>query len=83
MIFVGFEGFQKRSSKERSQELFCSIRPSIIVHVDLAIGSYRHGVSTVVPRMTKVAWHLKRNEIQNSQPNETKKKFVYNISRSG
>ena len=33
--------------------------------------------------MTKVAWHLKRDEIQNSQPNETKKKFVYNISRSG
>ena len=33
--------------------------------------------------MTKVAWHLKRNEIQNSQPNETKKQFVYNISRSG
>jgi hypothetical protein len=80
--FVGFEvskavlerGFARTYSLDMS---------SIILRVDLAIGSYRHGVSTVIPSMTKVAWHLKRNEIQNSQPNETKKKFVYNISRSG
>src|SRR5260221_3719026 len=32
--------------------------------------------------MTKVAWHLKRDEIQNSHPSETKKEFVYNISNS-
>jgi zinc dependent phospholipase C len=56
---------------------------SVFFRVDLAIGSYRHAVSTVIPRMTKVAWHLKRNEIQNSHPSETKKEFTYNISRSG
>jgi hypothetical protein len=33
--------------------------------------------------MTKVAWHLKRDEIQNSHPSETKKEFIYNISNSG
>jgi hypothetical protein len=30
-----------------------------------------------------VAWHLKRDEIQNSHPSETKKEFLYNISNSG
>jgi len=37
----------------------------------------------VIPRMTKVAWHLKRDEIQNSRPSESKKEFVHNISNSG
>ena len=56
---------------------------SVFFSVELAVGSYRHAVSTVIPRMTKVAWHLKRDEIQNSHPSETKKEFIYNISNSG
>jgi hypothetical protein len=56
---------------------------SVFLGVDLAISSYRHAVSTVIPRTTKVAWHLKRREIQNSHPSETKTKFIYNISNSG
>jgi len=56
---------------------------SVFFRVDLAIGSYRHAVSTVIPRTTKVAWHLKRDEIQHSDPSETKTKFIYNISNSG
>ena len=56
---------------------------SVFVHVDLTLGSYRHAVSTVIPRMTKVAWHLKKDEIQHGDPSETKTKFVYNVSNSG
>lgn len=55
---------------------------SIFLRVDLALGSYRHGVSKVIPRMTKVAWHLKKDEIQYSHPSETKSQFLYHISRS-
>src|SRR2546421_8475054 len=40
-------------------------------------------VSTVIPHMTKVAWHLKKDEIQNSHPSETRQEFMYNISNSG
>src|ERR1700757_5022136 len=79
--FIGFEvsepvlerAFARTYSLEMS---------SIFFSVDMAIGSYRHAASTVIPRMTKVAWHLKKDEIQNSHPNETKKKFIYNISKS-
>lgn len=80
--FIGFEvskpvlerAFAKTYSVEMS---------SVFLGVDLAISSYRHAVSTVIPRTTKVAWHLKRREIQNSHPSETKTKFIYNISNSG
>src|ERR1700739_4378952 len=80
--FVGFEvstpALERAFARTYSLDM-----SSILFHVDLAIGSYRHAVSTVIPRMTKVAWHLKRDEIQNSHPNETKKNFIYNISPSG
>jgi hypothetical protein len=56
---------------------------SVFFSVDLAIGSYRHAVSNVIPSMTKVAWHLKKDEIQHSDPSETKTKFLYHISNSG
>jgi hypothetical protein len=79
--FIGFEvskpvlerAFAKTYSLEMS---------SVFGSVDLAIGCYRHAVSTVVPRMTKVAWHLKKDEIKHSEPSETKAKFIYNISNS-
>jgi hypothetical protein len=32
--------------------------------------------------MTKVAWQLNKDKIQNSHPTETKAKFIYNVSRS-
>jgi len=80
--FIGFEvsepvlerAFARTYSLEMS---------SVFFSVDLSIGSYRHAVSTVIPRMTKVAWHLKRDEITNSHPSETKTEFIYNISNSG
>jgi Zinc dependent phospholipase C len=80
--FIGFE-----VSKELLERAFAKTysidMSSIFFSVDLAIGSYRHAVSTVIPRTTKVAWHLKRDEIQHSDLSETKTKFIYNISNSG
>jgi hypothetical protein len=80
--YIGFE--VSKSVLERAFIKTYSIEmSSVFVSVDLAIGSYRHAVSTVIPRTTKVAWHMKRKQIQNSDPSETRKKFTYNISQSG
>lgn len=80
--FIGFEVskpvLERAFAKTYSLDL-----SSVFFSVDLAIGSYRHAVSKIIPRMTKVAWHLKRNEIQHSDPSETKDKFIYHISNSG
>ena len=80
--FIGFEVSKPVLERAFAKTYSLDIS-SVFFSLDLAIGSYRHAVSTVVPRMTKVAWHLKKEEITNSHPGETKKEFIYNVSRSG
>jgi hypothetical protein len=80
--FIGFE-VSKPVLERAFAKTYGIEMSSVFRSVDLAIASYRHAVSTVIPRMTKVAWHLKRKQIQNSDPSETRSKFVYNISNSG
>ena len=79
--FIGFE--VSKPVLERAFLRTYSLEiSSIFFRVDMVIGSYRHAVSTVIPRMTKVAWQLNKDKIQNSHPTETKTKFTYNLSRS-
>jgi hypothetical protein len=54
----------------------------IFMNVDLAIGSYRRAVGTILPALTRVAWQLKGQEIRKDAPSITRKKFLYNLSRS-
>jgi hypothetical protein len=44
--------------------------------------SYRYSVSALIPKATRVAWNLKQNDIERDLPGITRKKFLYNISRS-
>src|ERR1700730_7077997 len=50
--------------------------------VDLAIGSYRRSVSTLIPEMTRVALLSRHDVIVKDTPNFNRKKFLYNLSRS-
>jgi hypothetical protein len=52
-------------------------------NLDLAIGTYRRTVSSIIPEMTRVAWELKKDEIEKASPGITREKFVYNLSRAG
>jgi len=79
--FIGFE-VPKTALERAFADTYCIDLSSIFVSVDLAIGSYRHAVSSVIPRTTRVAWHIKRHEIQNSHPNEVRSQFIYNVSHS-
>ena len=79
--FIGFE-VSKPVLERAFARTYCVNLSSVFLSVDLAIGSYRHAVSSVIPRTTKVAWHMKRHEIQNSHPNEVRKEFIYNVSHS-
>jgi hypothetical protein len=79
--FIGFD--VSKSVLERAFAKTYSIEmSSVFGSVDLAIGTYRHSVAKVIPRTTKVAWHLKKKQIQNSDPSETRKKYIYNVSGS-
>jgi hypothetical protein len=54
----------------------------VFANFDLAVGSYRRTVSSILPAMTRVAWQIKKQEIRKEAPGITRKKFLYNISRS-
>ena len=51
-------------------------------NLDLALGSFRYSVSNIIPGMTRVAWQLKGDTVVKEIPGMTKKKFLYNLSRS-
>jgi hypothetical protein len=51
-------------------------------NLDLALGSFRYSVGSIIPGMTRVAWQLKRDQVTKEIPGVTKKKFLYNLSRS-
>jgi hypothetical protein len=50
-------------------------------NLDLAIGTFRRAVGGLIPEMTKVAWEMKKDEIEKSQPGITREKFLYNLSQ--
>ena len=50
--------------------------------LDLALGSFRHSVGSVIPGMTRVAWQLKKEQVVKEIPGTTRKMFLYNLSRS-
>jgi hypothetical protein len=49
---------------------------------DLAIGTFRHAISTLIPDMTRVALISRRKEIVSDTPNFNEKEFLYHLSRA-
>ncbi len=47
-----------------------------------AIGSYRHDISKVIPKATRIAWEVKEDDIKRDLPGMTRNQFLYNLSRS-
>jgi hypothetical protein len=54
----------------------------VLVSEEKALSSYRHDVSKLIPKATRIAWSLKKNEIKDDTPDATRKRFLYNLSRS-
>ncbi len=53
----------------------------VFLSLDLALGSYRRAVSTVIPQMTKVAWETRKEEITQRAPGARREKFLFRLSR--
>jgi Zinc dependent phospholipase C len=56
---------------------------SMFTNFDLAVETYRRGVSFVIPEMTKVAWQARKDDIQREYPGTTRNQFLYHLSRAG
>jgi hypothetical protein len=55
---------------------------SVLPDENRVMGSYRRDVSKLIPKATRVAWTLKKNDIQRDEPSMTKREFLYNLSRA-
>jgi hypothetical protein len=82
--YKAFIGFQvAKPVLQRAFEDTYGLRiEQVFFNVDLAIGSYRRAVGSVLPALTKVAWQIRGPEIRKDAPGITRKKFLYNLSRS-
>ena len=54
----------------------------VFSNLDLALGTYRRSVGSIIPTMTKAAWAAKKDEIVGGTPGVTQRKFVYILSRA-
>ncbi|HLW99318.1 MAG TPA: zinc dependent phospholipase C family protein [Candidatus Acidoferrales bacterium] len=79
-----FIGFQVATPLlERAfEETYCVPLRSIFDNLDQSIGSYRFSVRSVMPEATKVAWAMRKDDIQKDLPTMTRKKFLFNLSRA-
>ena len=79
--FIGFE--VAKPVLERAFLKTYGVKLSdIFANLDLSIGSFRWSVSRAIPEMTRVALLTKKDEMVKENPSFTKKKFLYNLSRS-
>src|SRR5580693_10255779 len=79
--FIGFE-VSAPLLEQAFQETYGLDLKSVLSDEDKVLGSYRHDVSQLLPKATRIAWSLKKDQIMKDQPGMTKKKFLYNLSRA-
>ena len=79
-----FIGFQVAAPllEQAFRETYGLDLKGVLQNEDKLIGSYRRNVSKLIPRATRVAWSLKEKDIESDMPGITRKKFLYNLSRS-
>lgn len=79
--FIGFQ-VSKPLLEQAFRETYGLDLKSVLTDEDRVLGSYRHDVSQLLPKATRIAWSLKKNDIMKDQPGITKRKFLYNLSRA-
>jgi len=79
--FIGFE-----ISKPLLERVFPQVYgiefKDAMAKEDLAIGTFRWSVSSVIPKMTKVAWATHKDEITKDRPDMAERVFLYHLSRA-
>ena len=79
--FIGFE-VSRPVLEQAFRETYGLELKDVLVSEDKVFNSYRHDVSKLIPKATRIAWHLKKDEIKDDIPDATKRRFLFNLSRS-
>jgi len=79
--FIGFE--ISKPLLERSFQATYGVPLTVVSkNLDLALGTYRWTVSTLIPEITRTAWDAKKKEIRQNDPRADRRRYIYAISRS-
>ena len=79
--FIGFEVAEELLERAFRETYGVDLKV-VLPNEQQVMNSYRRDVSKLIPKATRIAWTLKKAEIQKDQPGVTKKKFLYNLSRA-
>jgi Zinc dependent phospholipase C len=79
--FIGFEVAQELLDRAFLETYGLELK-NVLLDEEKALNSYRHNVSKMIPRATKIAWSLKKDEIKDDLPDMTRQRFLYNLSKS-
>jgi hypothetical protein len=79
--FVGFE-VSCPVLDQAFRETYGLELKDVLVSEEKVLNSYRRDVSKLIPKATRIAWHLKKDEIKDDIPDATKRKFLFNLSRA-
>src|SRR5215475_290379 len=77
--FIGFN--VAKDALERAFRATYGLEMNELFNTDLAISTYRHAVSGLIPEMTKVALQDKRDEIAKAAPQIEQAAFIYRYSQ--
>ena len=79
--FIGFE-VSKPVLERAFLDTYGIPLTDVISKEDLAIGTFRRAISSIIPEMTRVALVARKQEIVKDTPNFNARKFRYNLSRT-
>lgn len=79
--FIGFEVSQ-RLLEQAFQDTYCLALRDVVPDEERVLNSYRHAVSALIPKATRIAWSLKSKEITAAEPSATHRHFLYNLSHA-
>jgi hypothetical protein len=79
--FIGF-GVAVPLLEQAFQETYGLDLKAVLTDEEKVLGSYRHDVSKMIPKATRIAWTLKQDDIVREQPSMTRDKFLFNLSRA-
>jgi len=79
--YIGFEVSQPLLDRAFRDTYGLELK-EVLLDEDRALNSYRRDVSKLIPQATRIAWSLKEDEIKDDIPDMTRRRFLYNLSRS-
>jgi hypothetical protein len=79
--FIGFEVSLPLLERAFRETYGLELRSVLPDEANL-INSYRHTVSALIPKATRIAWKLKEDDIKKDLPGMTRQKFLYNLSKA-